>query len=82
MFKRSLSYGARSRVIKGIKDGTSNTLREERIELPAPAGAFARDFTLTLRGKWRLGNAAKLVDVKAVKKGSFQAPTDLVERKK
>ena len=82
MFKRSLSYGARSRVIKGIKDGTSNTLREERIDLPGPAGAFARDFTLTLRGKWRLGNATELVDVSAVKKGSFLAPINLVERKK
>src|SRR4029434_5436454 len=74
--------GARSRVIKGIRDGTSNTLREERIELPATVGAFAREFTLTLKGKWRLGDATKLVDVSAVKKGSFPAPANLVERKK
>lgn len=28
------------------RHGTSNTLREERIELPAPEGVLARDFTL------------------------------------
>jgi hypothetical protein len=73
--------GARSRVIKRISDGTSNTLREERIELPTPDGVFARDFKLTLRGKFRLGNGANLMEVSEVKTGSFPAPANLKERK-
>ncbi len=74
--------GASSRVVKGIKDGTSNTLREERIDLQLAEGVFAREFTLTLRGKWRAGDTSKLNDVSAVRKGSFPAPANLVERKK
>ena len=74
--------GARSRAIKGIQDGTSNTLREERIEIQAPEGVFARDFTLTLKGKWRVGNETKLVELSAVRKGSFPLPANFVERKK
>ncbi|MGH9767842.1 MAG: hypothetical protein ACREAB_10450 [Blastocatellia bacterium] len=76
------SDGTKSRASKSIKDGTSNTLLEERIDLPTPEGVFARDFTLTLRGKWRVGNAAKLVDVSAVKKGGFPPPANPVEREK
>jgi hypothetical protein len=74
--------GARSRVVKGIQDGTSNTLREDRIDLQTPEGVFAREFTLTIRGKWRAGDASKTTDVNAVRKGSFPAPANLVERKK
>jgi hypothetical protein len=73
--------GARSRVIKRITDGTSNTLREESIDLPMPDGVFARDFKLTLRGQFRLGNAANLIHVSEVKTGSFPAPANLTERK-
>jgi len=73
--------GARSRVIKKISDGTSNTLREESIDLPMPDGVFARDFKLTLRGKFRPGNGANLIEVSEVKTGSFPAPANLKERK-
>jgi hypothetical protein len=73
--------GARSRVIKSITDGTSNTLRDESIDLPMPDGVFARDFRLTLRGKFRLGNAANLIHVSEVKTGSFPAPANFIERK-
>jgi len=75
------SDGARSRVTKRIADGTSNTLREESIDLPLPDGVFARDFKLTLRGKFRLGNAANLIEVSEVKTGSFPAPANLIEYK-
>jgi hypothetical protein len=74
--------GSRTRVIKGIADGTSNTLREESIDLPMPGGVFARDFKLTLRVKFRLGNAANLIHVSEVKTGSFPVPANLIERKK
>lgn len=40
------------------------------------------DFTLTLRGKWRLGNAAEPVAASAFETGSFPLPANLVERKK
>jgi hypothetical protein len=73
--------GSRTRVIKGITDGTSNTLREESIDLPMPDGVFARDFKLTLRGKFRLGNAANLSQVSEVKIGNFPVPANLTERK-
>ena len=73
--------GSRTRVIKGITDGTSNTLREESIDIPLRDGVFARDFKLTLRGKFRLGNAANLINVSEVKTGSFPVPTNLKERK-
>jgi hypothetical protein len=73
--------GARSRVIKRISDGTSNTLREEGIDLPTPDGVFARNFKLTLRGKFRLGNASNLIEVSEVKTGSFPVPANLIERK-
>ena len=73
--------GARSRVIKRISDGTSNTLREERIDLPTPDGVFARDFKLTLRGKFRHGNAANLIEVSGVKTGGFPVPANLIKRK-
>jgi hypothetical protein len=74
--------GAKSRVIKGIQDGTSNTLREERVELSLAEGVFAREFTLTLKGKLRVGNGAKPVDVSGVKKGSFPLPANLSNREK
>ncbi|HKQ77128.1 MAG TPA: hypothetical protein VJ810_25755 [Blastocatellia bacterium] len=74
--------GSRSRVIKGIKDGTSNTLLERQIEISIPDGLSASEFTLTLRGKWRVGNEAKQVDVSAVKKGRFPGTASFVERKK
>jgi len=73
--------GARSRVIKRITDGTSNTLREERIDLPTPDGVFARDFKLTLRGKFRPGNAANPIEVSEVKTGSFPVPANLIKPK-
>jgi hypothetical protein len=73
--------GARSRVSKRIADGTSNTLREERIGILLPEGVFAREFKLTIRGKWRVGNAANLIEVSEVKTGSFHVPANVGNRK-
>ncbi len=63
--------GKRSRVSKSITDGTSNTFLQERFDLLLPEGVSARDFKLTLRGKWRAGNAAELIEVSEVKTGNF-----------
>jgi hypothetical protein len=76
------SDGSRSRAVKNIQDGTSNTLRTESFNIRIPDGAFARDFKLTLKGKFRLGDAADLIERAAVKTGSFPAPANFIERKK
>src|SRR5262245_14604351 len=44
-------------------------------------GVFARDFKLTLRGKFRHGNAANLIEVSEVKTGGFPVPANLIKRK-
>jgi hypothetical protein len=75
------SDGSRTRAVKNIRDGTSNALNTESFNIQTPDGVFARDFKLTLKGKFRLGDAADLIERSAVKTGSFPAPANFIERK-
>jgi len=66
--------GTKSRASKRIKDGPSNTLLEETIDLPMAKGVFPHSYTVTIKGKCDPGNGAAWVDVSAVKKGGFTPP--------
>ncbi len=75
------SDGSKSRSVKKIIDGTSNAVNRETFNIQIPNGVFARDFKLTLKGKFRLGDAADLIESAAVKTGSFPPPANSTERK-
>lgn len=66
--------GKRSTVTKKLKDWTENKPIDTRIDLPMAEGVFAKDFTLTLRGKFQREGSETLMDTSAVKKGTFPPP--------
>lgn len=66
--------GKRSQVVKKLKDWTENKPIDTRIDLPMNEGVFAKDFTLTLRGKFKREGSEELMDTSAVKKGTFPPP--------
>jgi hypothetical protein len=66
--------GKRSTITKKLKDWTENKPIDTRIDLPMAEGVFAKDFTLTLRGKFKRDGSEALMDTSAVKKGTFPPP--------
>ena len=66
--------GKRSMVTKKLIDWTENKPIDTKIELPMNEGVFAKDFTLTLRGKFKREGSEALMDTSAVKKGTFPPP--------
>ncbi|MDQ3011773.1 MAG: hypothetical protein M3X11_13825 [Acidobacteriota bacterium] len=74
--------GSQTRVSKKMVDWRANTPINSQIDLPMPEGVFASSFTLTLVGKFKRGLIDELVDVRAVKSGSFPvAPGSSSQRK-
>lgn len=73
--------GKRSQVVKKLKDWTENKPIDSRIDLPMAEGVFAKDFTLTLRGKFQRDGSDALMDTGAVKKGSFPPPATAPKRR-
>ena len=66
--------GTKSQVSKKLVDWTVNKPIDSQIDLPMPDGVFARDFTLTLKGKFQRELVRELVNVGAVKTGNFPVP--------
>lgn len=66
--------GKRSQVSKKLIDWTENKPIDTRIDLSMAEGVFAKDFTLTLKGKFKREGSEELMDTSAVKKGSFPPP--------
>ena len=66
--------GKRSMVTKKLIDWTENKPIDTKIELSMNEGVFAKDFTLTLRGKFKREGSEALMDTSAVKKGTFPPP--------
>lgn len=66
--------GKRSMVTKKLLDWTENKPIDTKIDLPMNEGVFAKDFTLTLRGKFKREGSEDLMDTSSVKKGTFQPP--------
>lgn len=66
--------GKRSQITKKLKDWTENKPIDTRLDLPMNEGVFAKDFTLTLKGKFKREGSEELMDTSAVKKGSFPPP--------
>src|SRR5262245_43902876 len=64
--------GSKSRGGASIKDGTSNTVNVGSFDLQGPGVISPRDFKLTLRGKFRIGDSPELIDISEVKTGSFK----------
>lgn len=73
--------GKRSQVVKKLRDWTENKPIDTRIDLPMADGVFARDFTLTLRGKFQRDGSDDLMDTSAVKRGSFPPPATAPKRR-
>lgn len=66
--------GKRSMVTKKLLDWTENKPIDTKIDLPMNEGVFAKDFTLTLRGKFKREGSEDLMDTSSVKKGTFPPP--------
>ncbi len=73
--------GKRSTVTKKLKDWTENKPIDTRLDLPMEDGVFAKDFTLTLRGKFQREGSDALMDTGTVKKGSFPPPPSSPSRR-
>src|SRR5581483_4962273 len=70
--------GKSTTVTKKLSDWTVNKQIESLIELPMADGVFARNFTLTLKGKF--GEGATEQAVSTVKQGSFPLPPDAAKK--
>ena len=66
--------GSTTRVSKKVVEWKVNTPINGQIDLPMPDGVFAKNFTLTLVGKFKRAELAELVPVSAVKTGNFPVP--------